>query len=183
MKKREWILAFVIFVICIVTGFLYTFHPKTEPQEQDTAGVNVNMMQTARQDAKIKKDTKMVYQYYYTEDCITKEQEEQAQEFLLGLTKAQVESIYDGWQMVYFSPKRVILRSTIEGRSDENYLLGIHNGYLAVFRENEENKISLEEQTDIPISSLPEGEIQQLKEGMRILGENNLAKVLADYKS
>ena len=183
MKKREWIAAFVIFVFCAVAGFLYTFHPKTEPQLQNMADSYEPMVQTARQDAKIKKETKMVYQYYYTQDNMTKEQEEQAQDFLLGLTKSQVESIYDGWQIVYFSPKRVILRSTIEGRSDENYLLGIHNGYLAVFRENEAKKFSMEEETDIPISSLPEGDIQQLKEGMWILGENNLAKVLADYKS
>ena len=73
MKKREWIAAFVIFVFCAVAGFLYTFHPKTEPQLQNMAGSYEPMVQTARQDAKIKKETKMVYQYYYTQDNMTKE--------------------------------------------------------------------------------------------------------------
>ncbi len=181
MKKWDFFLILTVFIFCIAAGFLYTFHPKTKEQIQETA--QAHMVYTAKQDAKITKETKMVYQYYYTKDRMTKEQEEPAQEFLWGLTKPQVESIYDGWQMVFFSPKQVILRSTVDGRSDENYVLGIHDGYLAVFRENDANEIMMEEETDIPISILPPADVQQLKEGIRILGEDNLAKVLADYKS
>ena len=77
----------------------------------------------------------------------------------------------------------MILRSTVEGRSDESFLLGEQNGMLAVFREDADGKITLYECTDVPLSVLPEIERQQIQEGVRILGEDNLARVLADYMS
>jgi len=54
---------------------------------------------------------------------------------------------------------------------------------LAVFREDADGKITLYECTDVPLSVLPEIERQQIREGVRILGEDNLARVLADYIS
>ena len=46
-----------------------------------------------------------------------------------------------------------------------------------------DGKITLYECTDVPLSVLPEIERQQIREGVRILGEDNLARVLADYIS
>ena len=77
----------------------------------------------ALQQALVKEDTiaedaHIVYQYYYTEDAVTKEKVEPVQNFQKGLTLAQLQSIYDGWQVISFSPQKVILRCSVEGRSD-----------------------------------------------------------------
>ena len=131
----------------------------------------------AKEETVIGENAEIVYQYYYTEDQRTAEQVEPVQNYLLGLNLAQVRSIYDGWQVVFFSPDKVILRS------DESFLLGEQNGMLAVFREDADGKITLYECTDVPLSVLPEIERQQIREGVRILGEDNLARALADYIS
>ena len=85
--------------------------------------------------------------------------------------------------MVFFSSEQVILRCSIEGMSDEVYVLGEDDGFLAVFYEDGKKQLRLKERTELPLSALPDGEARQLQEGMRVIGEENLAKVLADFMS
>lgn len=180
MKKGIAFLAVLIFLSCTAAGYLYTKRTQ-EPAAQEQQLQRTKSV--AKEETVIGENAEIVYQYYYTEDRRTAEQVEPVQNYLLGLNLAQVRSIYNGWQVVYFSPDKVILRSTVEGRSDESFLLGEQNGMLAVFRENADGKISLYECTDVPLSVLPELERQQIQDGVRILGEDNLARVLADYTS
>lgn len=178
MRGRVTLLAFVVFCCFAVAGFLFAYHPVSEEETAEQKVVPI-----AGDNAAIQKDTQMVYQYYYTKDQMTKEQKEPAQDYLIGLDRKQLESIFQGWQLVYFSPEKVILRCSVEGSSTESYILGISNGYLAVFCERDGKQITLTEKTDIPIDILPAAEQQQLREGIRVNGEENLAKLLSDYTS
>lgn len=180
MKRGIALLAVLVFLSCTAAGYLYIKRIQ-EPEVQEEQVEHTEPV--AKEEAVIGENAEIVYQYYYTEDQRTAEQVEPVQNYLLGLNLAQVRSIYDGWQVVFFSPDKVILRSTVEGRSDESFLLGEQDGMLAVFREDADGKITLYECTDVPLSVLPEIERQQIQEGVRILGEDNLARVLADYMS
>lgn len=132
---------------------------------------------------KIQPYTQMVYQYYYPQDGITKVQEEVPPYFLLDLTLEDVKRLYEDWQIISFSDKKVIMRRSMNGSSDERYILGQQDGSVAVFYEEEKNGISLHELTKIPVSSLPPEEQERLQEGIFVLGYENLSKVLADLGS
>ena len=131
----------------------------------------------------IRANTKMIYQYFYSKDKTIKEQIEQAPVFLQGLDMEQLKSVYSVWQIMFFSPEKVILRCKIEGLSSETYILGESDGFLAVFYEDTQKNIHLKEKTELPLSALPEGEVMQLREGIRVTGEENLAKLLSDFMS
>ena len=60
---------------------------------------------------------------------------------------------------------QVILRCSIEGMSDEVYVLGEDDGFLAVFYEDGKKQLRLKERTELPLSALPDGEARQLQEG------------------
>ena len=73
---------------------------------------------------------------------------EPAPEFLQGLDLEQLKSIYTGWQVVFFSSEQVILRCSIEGMSDEVYVLGEDDGFLAGFYEDGKKQLRLKERPD-----------------------------------
>ena len=181
MKKTIVIVgisAVLVFGICFVFGYQYM---KTQTQQQEIQ--KAMLKEVSNKEERIASNAEIVYQYYYTKDQVTKEQTEPVQDYMKGLSLQQVQSIYEGWQVVYFAPDKVILRCSVIGSSKESYLLGEKDGYLAVFLEDENKKVSLYECTDTPVRILPETEQQQLKEGITILGEANLAKFLAEYTS
>ena len=168
MRKTAVIAALLSFLVCLLAGY-YAALWRGEQHPAETEAHTV-----LEEKKRIHAGTKIVYQYFYTQDRVMKKHIEPAPEFLQGLDLEQLKSIYTGWQVVFFSSEQVILRCSIEGMSDEVYVLGEDEGFLAVFYEDG---------TELPLSALPDGEARQLQEGMRVIGEENLAKVLADFMS
>ena len=150
----------------------------TSESEPDTESALV-----ASATAKITPSTKMVYQYYYPEDDVTETIEEAPPYFLVGLTLDNLTEYYENWEIVFFSGEEVIMRMEIPGASSQRYIIGEYQGLLAVFYAEEQNGLILRELTDIPVSSLSPDEQARLREGIYILGEDNLMKALSDYGS
>ncbi|HIW48104.1 MAG TPA: BofC C-terminal domain-containing protein [Firmicutes bacterium] len=127
--------------------------------------------------------TKMVYEYYYPEDGVTERAEEAPAYFLVGLTREDMQLLYPHWELSTFSANEVVLRRTVAGPSHERYIVGIKDGYVAVFYADEQNGVSLKEQTRVPVSSLDPAEQQRLREGIEVVGQEALHEILQDYGS
>ena len=179
MRKIVMIVALCSFLLFMLAGYYVTLWMGERDQRMEAARANY----TLQEKQVIGADTKMIYQYFYSRDKMVKEQIEQAPIFLQGLDMEQLKSVYTGWQILFFSPEKVILRCKIEGLSSETYILGESEGFLAVFYEDTEKNICLKEKTELPISALPDGEAMQLREGIHVTGEENLAKLLGDFMS
>lgn len=179
MKKKVVLLALAGFFLSLGLGYFFS----ANDQEKNYLPAQEEAVQVAKKEVAIKKDGKIIYQYYYTKDAITKEVQEPVPDFLEGLNREQMQSIYNGWQIVYFSPEKVILRCSVKGKSSEVYLLKEYEGYLSVFVEDIDKKMRLKELTDVPVTVLPEAERQQLVEGIYVLGEENLVRLLSDFTS
>ncbi|MBO5149975.1 hypothetical protein [Anaerotignum sp.] len=179
MRKTVFIAAFCSFLLFMLAGYYVTLWMG----ERDKRMAEIQTERTMQTNFLIDANTKIVYQYFYSRDKVTKEQIEMAPVFLQGLNLEQLKSVYNGWKIISFSPDKVILQCTIDGLSSENYILGELEGYLAVFYEDAQKGIHLKEKTDVPISALPEGEAREIRDGIRITGEENLAKRMADYQS
>ena len=179
MKKAIMIAALFSFLLCLLGGYYLTLWMGERDKRMEAAQVS----QTDQTLPRINEKTKMIYQYFYSKDKVTKEYTEMAPVFLQGLHLEELQSIYLDWQVVLFSPEKVILRCKIDGLSSETYILGEMDGFLAVFYEDAQKGIHLKEKTLLPLSALPEEEAEEIENGIRIEGEENLAKVLADYTS
>lgn len=179
MRKTVMITALCSFLLFMLAGYYVTLWMGERAQRMETAQASHTLQTKQVIDA----NTEIIYQYFYSRDRTIKEQMEQAPVFLQGLDMEQLKSVYTGWQIMFFSPEKVILRCKIEGLSSETYILGESEGFLAVFYEDVQKKIHLKEKTELPLSSLPDGEAMQLREGIRVTGEENLAKLLGDFMS
>ena len=179
MRKTLFIAGFCSFLLFMLMGYRLTLWMGERDKKLDT----VQTHHTIQVNKTIQPYTKMIYQYFYTRDKVTKEHQEHAPVFLQGLDMEQLKSVYNGWQILLFSPEKVILRCKIEGFSTETYILGEHNGFLSVFYEDSKRQLHLKEQTELPLSSLPDGQRLQIQEGIHVTGEENLTKLLADLLS
>lgn len=179
MRKTIFILAFCSFLLFMFVGWKLTLWMG----ERDLKKGETQSLQVSKTEPRIQEQTKIIYQYLYTEDRGIKEQIESAPLFLQGMNMQQLKSIYQGWQILLFSPEKVILQCKVNGLSKEAYILGESDGFVSVFYEDEQKRIHLKEKTSIPISSLPKGEAKKIREGLMITGEENLAKILADLGS
>lgn len=135
-----------------------------------------------KHDEKTNENTKMIYEYYYKGDGITKIEEEPLPPALINKNREIIENMFDEWSVITFNTDEIVLRKDIEGTSVINYILKEKDGFVAVFYDKG-NEEELMETTDTPVASLPKEEQELLKEGIYITGNNNLLKILQDYES
>lgn len=129
---------------------------------------------------KITASTKMVYQYYYSEDDVLEQREDVPSYFLLDLTFDDLNKYFTNWQVVSFSDKEVIMRQNIKGKSSQHYIIGEKDGYITVFYENGNE---IHELTNTPIISLTPEEQEEIKKGIFVAGDLELAKALENFES
>ena len=179
MKKTVWITAFCSFLLFLAIGYYITLRMGELDLQKKTAYAE----STAGTKQVITENTRLIYRYFYTLDRVTKECMETAPAYLQGLNMEQLADLYKDWEIIRFSSERVIMRTVIVGMSTEVYLIGESEGQIAVYLDDPEKGPILKEKTDIPISVLPEEEIEKISAGIQVIGEESLVKILSDYSS
>lgn len=132
---------------------------------------------------KVTASTKIVYEYYYTGDGVIEKTEELSPYFLVDLTEKDVQDLFSEWIVASFSPEEVVMRKYLDGSSNQYYIVGIHEGFIAVFYATETDGTTIKEMTTTPAAALPAEEQARLQSGIHVLGQDALIKVLEDYSS
>lgn len=186
MKKLYLLSAgLIIFIISIFVGFwigsMAVDIPKNEKTEIYAAEKSSAAVSGTAE--KITPNTKMVYEYYYPVLGETDTAEESAPYFMIDLTFEDLQKYYDDWQVTYFSPEKVVMRKDVYDERNQRYIVGEKNGYITVFYENDKDGEIVREITSILVSALPEEEQKRLADGITVIGDENLIKILQDYGS
>ncbi|QUI23526.1 hypothetical protein HZI73_15085 [Vallitalea pronyensis] len=134
---------------------------------------------------KIMSSTRVEYQNYYMEDDkLEIEKDTEPPYYMLNLTREQVEEFYPEFQLMAFSPEKVVLRRVIDGHSSKYYIIQTHNKRVGVFHDYRDDGADIEledylkDTVDIPISGLVWEEQDKLKEGIVVYGEEELTDML-----
>ena len=100
---------------------------------------------------------------------------------LIGKSMSDVKDFYPDWQVTEFSSGAVTLRKNLGSENDERYVVGVYEGYVAVFYESSEEGIYM--LTEIPVNTLEEDKQKMLEEGIYVERRERLNRILEDYSS
>ncbi len=194
-------IAFLIFAAVLITtgvGSGYYFYNKEINSENDIKTKQRELADSIQnyaaakntpedyeentQTEKTTENTKMIYEYYYTQDGITRRKEKNLPPELINKNRELIENVFDEWSIVTFNNDEIVLRKEIFDSETTNYILKDYNGLIAVFYEVDGDE-KLKELTKTPVNTLPESEQELIKTGISITGNKNLLKILQDYES
>jgi hypothetical protein len=155
----------------------YTINTEKNIVEIENAIVNANS-----REEKITPNTKFVLRKYY-EECghSINEYVELPQE-LINMTKEELEKQYKDWNVYTFSENEVILIKNINDYCDQHYILKELDGYVGVYKVDENGKENLVEKTGISTQYLTTTDLSHLKSEIKIYGLENLNKYLEDFE-
>lgn len=212
MKKHVFFIAIVLAAMAVgglalIVGYRFinqyvdTGEKITEPVQQENkseiSNFNINpapnrvaiatteyppLTSTETDVERIQEDTKIIFEYRY-EDGSIKSSSEESQYFLLGKTRESLAETFDDWVVMEFSSEKVVLRKDAEVDVRPHYIVGIKDGYVAVYHNTGGGVNNLKEITDTPVGALTAEERQRLNSGINIYNEADLFKVLEDYGS
>ena len=190
------IIGIIIFVVLVVIGIIIyknansNLGMQVEDElakdrnkiEENLINSNIELVTTASEEEKTSPNCWFIFKTYYTKcEHITIEKD-QVQEVMVNKTKEELEKIDRNWNIVTFRSDEVLFYKELEEICDEHYMLKELDGYIAIYTLDEQDNPTFKEMTAIVTAYLPEEDVQRLKEGIKLIGKEELNQALEDYE-
>lgn len=145
------------------------------PEEIDTEIINQSDSTTITPDTEI--------QYNYKKNgVVTKTVSRTADNMFLNLTEEQLKNTFNDINVLQFSDELVVIEKETFDNSPY-FVVGNNNGYIGIFYVDSENNVTLQNETDVPLKTLPEEDVKMLNQGIIVEDNTELIRIIEDYTS
>ena len=199
MKKVSIIVFFSIIAIILsatLGWFLYEIvrvnemEKKIAIEEQgiedectDFAEKQEDIIQTNASEFNLSPNSVLIFKTYY-KDCEHTEQEIiEAPSQLVNLREDEVEEYYKDWILKGFSNSEVVFAKEIDSICNKHYQLKENEaGMVSIYHLEQNGEAKWLEDTDINVEFLPEEDRTRIENGLEVIGEENLNKIVEDFE-
>ena len=191
-KSYMWIIIGIcaIVVLGIIVGIFVSKNSTKDEQKVETKLVSteqniqngIELISTSYAEVKASPNCLFEFKTYYKGCKHTTTKRENIPEELVNKTEIEMQDRYKDYKIEEFTENNIVLYQEKEGICDEHYLLKENNGYIAIYKIDNAGKEILKENTQIVTTYLPETDKQNLKNGIKIIGKENLSLTLEDYE-
>lgn len=126
-------------------------------------------------------NTKIRFITYFTLCGHTIEKDITPNDDEVNMTEEQYCSRYPGWEATRFDSEEVIMRKQLDTNCPKHYIIGIQDGFIAIFVYNENGEKVLKEKTDISVSTLTPEDQKSLESGIIADTEDDLELKLEGF--
>ena len=191
-KSYMWIIIGIcaIVVLGIIVGIFVSKNSTKDGQKVETKLVSteqniqngIELISTSYAEVKALPNCLFEFKTYYKGCKHTTTKRENIPEELVNKTEIEMQDRYKDYKIEEFTANNIVLYQEKEGICEEHYLLKENNGYIAIYKIDNAGKEILKENTQIVTTYLPETDKQNLKNGIKIIGKENLSLTLEDYE-
>lgn len=191
MKKSYIIGIIITSILAILTGIIVVFftnkNTKINKEKQlakqtENTSVNIEVISTVASEEKTTPSTVFIFNTKYNSCGHENSKTTEIPEELVNKNEKEVKEKYKDFNIKKFTSNEVIFEKTVDGICDEHYILREKDGYLAIYTIDLFGKETLKEMTHIVTSYLPETDLAKLKEGIQVVGKEELNSTIEDYE-
>jgi len=102
---------------------------------------------------------------------------------MVNLNKNQIQEKFEGYVIETFSNDQISLYKEEEKVCNEHFLIGQENGFINIYKLNEDGEEELYESTNISIEYFPEDEKNKIIGKIEIVGKEELYEQLENFES
>ncbi len=172
----------------ILNGFNYR-----ENNLNKTGGVNrtntitnkktTNIIETSSEEKVVAiPSTKLEMVQYYEECGHVVKDEYKIPSVVVNMNEEQVKKYYTGWELQDFSKEKIKLFKNNSGLCTEHFVIKDVDGYVSVFSLNQKGEETLYRATDILTRYLSDQDKASLKNGIKVVGKDDLEIALEDLE-
>lgn len=185
----------IAFIVSIVLGFyLYrlnkiseqiAFDAQYEKFETDNIiNETENVVQeTSSGETKTTPNTTIIEKKYYKDCDHLIKAEKDITENLINKNESEFQSEYMGWEIQKFTPNEVVVYKEINDFCDEHFLAIDEGGTIVVYKlDKYGNRKERERTTSIQTKYLSDVDIENLKNGIKVNGVEELNSLIEDYE-
>lgn len=204
--KKTYILViiFTVIILGITAGtYIYTSNSKNKFSNENIQNVvnkvserieddctkeweelneSSNILETNSNEEKISPNCLVTLKRHYDKCGHTTKEYIDISEDLVNKAREEVEDKYPNWEVEKFSSSEITLYKECSGECDEHYILKENEGKIIIYKIDENEQEELYETTEISVDYLTEEDKQNIKNGIRVNGKENLNQLIEDFE-
>lgn len=143
---------------------------------------NVQTTETNYSEEKVSPNAMIVFNKFYKGCGHTIKNRENVTDKMVNLNRDEFEKLYSDWKVIKFGSNEIELYKEFDGECNEHYLVKENNGFVAIYKIKSDGNIKLQKNTEIALTCLPESDVNSLKEGVTLVGEEELNAYLENFE-
>lgn len=141
-----------------------------------------NLITTSIEEEKASPNCIITLKIYYNKCEHLLESKQKIEDTEVNLTEEELKERFSDWEVQKFTPTEIVLYKEVNEFCNEHYLLKEKDGYIAIFKLDENNNQTFLELTDISTQYLTEKDLEKIQEGITIYTKKELNKTLEDFE-
>lgn len=150
--------------------------------EEDSIQKDTQIVTTSYSSTKISPDAILSFNTYYKGCGHTIKEEKNAEEDVINKTEQDIAEKYIEWDIKKFSADNVVLYKEVNNVCDNDYIIKEKDGNIVIFKLDNEGREVLYDITSIEVQYLPETDLMQLKDGIKVNGLDRLNQIIEDFE-
>lgn len=194
---KKWILYIIISILLIISissimlliiAYKDTKGSKMESidrfaeMENNSIKEDAQIITTSYSNTKISPDAILSFNTYYKGCGHTVKEEKKAEEDIINKTEQDIIEKYIEWDIKKFSTDNVVLYKEVEGSCDNDYIIKEKDGNIVIFKLDNKDREILYDVTSIEVQYLPETDLKQLKDGIKVNGLEKVNQIIEDFE-
>ena len=135
----------------------------------------------------ISKETTILYKTRYTQCNDTIKETAEPTLELIGLNEKGLEKYIkennSKWEIESFSKNEIVLVKMVNKVCPNHYLISVNNGYISIYKYEEDEEKVLIERTEVSIKNLPTVDQEKLQRGIIVETLEDVYQLLEDFSS
>jgi hypothetical protein len=184
-------LIFLLFIIGFSYGYITQMWGKRPPNEPVSPTPEVEQMnaeedtrETVREVSTTNTDSVLVLERFYIHCQHTIADEMAINTSNIGKTGEELRLAYPSWELLEFSPEKVVFTVNIDGFCPNHYIIKEKDGYLVVYRSiKETGELYPVEDTSIPYDRLDAEAQEQVDAGLVVDTQEDVEHLMENWES
>ena len=110
------------------------------------------------------------------------ESKQSIEEADVNITEEELKQKFSDWEVQRFTPTEIILYKEVDEFCNEHYLLKEVDGYITIYKLDENDNAQIYNTTEIPTEYLAEKDLEQIRNGIKVYTDKELNKTLEDFE-
>lgn len=150
---------------------------------QEEKEIEKNVIETVVEETKLSPYAQMIIEKKFTKCGHSTVEIIDVPDELINMTEREIIKKYENWEIRSFNSREVSLYREIEANCNDHFVLKEKDGFIAIYNKVTDDNMNLKEVTDIDVLNLPSGDIENLKEGIYVYGQDELSSLIEDFNS
>lgn len=193
MSKRNIIITCIIITVIIIGACIYYIvraHNVGNVEENIIVNTEKrveikddNIVTTSNSEKdKVSPNAILIMKQYYKGCGHTIDEKYDVPKDIVNMTEEEVEKYYSDWTVSSFSEEKIEIYKENSGICDEHYTVKDTNGYITIYSKGNSGEEKLIQTTEILTKYLPDEDKARLKNGVNIVGKQDLSSFLEDFE-